>query len=312
MAINMAKTIQEERLRWILPLVGDEIRLVDMMKVCPHSRRSVLRWKAEYLKYGVEGLAPKSTRPRTNPKETPIHIKEEIISLRKKRRICALKLSWELKDRGVRIHPRTIGKIIKKEGMTRKYRVKRMKYKYIKVSLAPGELVEIDVKYVPGKVEGMQYFQYTAIDCASRWRYLRIFEEQGKMESIEFLKEVIERFQHRIRAVKTDNHSIFTNWSVGANRRSDGTVKTVHVLDRFCAECGIVHYLIDPGKPAQNGKVERSHRSDQESFYDRNSFFSPSDLKRKLRIWNNEYNDLAHCSLNGRSPNQFLSEYSKL
>jgi len=34
----------------------------------------------------------------------------------------------------------------------------------------------------------------------------------------------------------------------------------------------ILHYLIDPGKPAQNGKVERSHRTDQEMFYDRRKF----------------------------------------
>ena len=43
----------------------------------------------------------------------------------------------------------------------------------------------------------------------------------------------------------------------------------------------IPHYLIDPGKPAQNGKVERSHRTDQEKFYDENKFKSFEDLKQK-------------------------------
>jgi hypothetical protein len=46
MAISMAKTIKEERLRWVLPIVRGEIRLVDVAKVCPHSKRSLERWVA--------------------------------------------------------------------------------------------------------------------------------------------------------------------------------------------------------------------------------------------------------------------------
>ncbi|HDZ54515.1 MAG TPA: hypothetical protein ENI19_02375 [Candidatus Nealsonbacteria bacterium] len=45
-----------------------------------------------YKIYGEEGLEPKSTRPKTNPKETPIRIKERIIELRKEKKQCALKV----------------------------------------------------------------------------------------------------------------------------------------------------------------------------------------------------------------------------
>ena len=67
-----------------------------------------------------------------------------------------------------------------------------------------------------------------------------------------------------------------------------------------------MHYLIDPGKPAQNGKVERSHREDQEKFYERNIFKNLQDLKNKIKRWNNEYNNLEHCGLDGKTPNEFL------
>ncbi len=311
MAISMATTVQEERWRWIRPVLEKEVRLSDVIRICPHSRRSLLRWMAAYRAHGKAGLIPKSTAPYTSPNETPIRLKEHVIALRQRKGLCALKLHWMLEEKGISIPSRTIGKILKTEGLVRRYRVKRVKYKYIKAERQPGELVEIDVKYVPGRVDGKRYFQYTAIDCASRWRHLRVFEDQGTYESIAFLEDVIQRFPHPIGAIKTDNGSIFTNYFLGTNKRSDMTVKTLHPLDVFCASRGIVHYLIDPGKPAQNGKVERSHRSDQESFYDRNKFCSPADLRRKLGIWNTEYNDLAHCGLNGRSPNQFLREYSK-
>ena len=55
-----------------------------------------------------------------------------------------------------------------RENLVRKYRVRKLKYKYIRVPLGKGELVEIDIKYVPDLVANRQYYQFTAIDCASR------------------------------------------------------------------------------------------------------------------------------------------------
>lgn len=81
-----------------------------------------------------------------------------------------------------------------------------MKYKYVRVPLAPGELVEIDIKYVPSRIRGKRYYQYTAIDCASRWRYLRIYDDMGNGSSVDFLREVIEVAKFRIRAIKTMVH----------------------------------------------------------------------------------------------------------
>ena len=280
-----------------------------MAKVCPYGKRSLERWLSAYRSGGAGMLVPRSTRPKTQPDETPIRIKERIVSLRKKTGLCARKLAWKLEKEGVHIHERTVGKIIRAEGLVRKYRVKKTKTKYVKIPLSPGDLVEIDVKYVPETIEDKAYFQYTAIDCASRWRFLRAYEEQTTTNSILFLRSLLEAFPHRIRAVKTDNGSIFTNYYVGTNRRSDMTVKTIHAFDVFCRDRRIIHYLIDPGKPAQNGKVERSHREDQEKFYEQNTFTSFRDLQKKMKRWNMYYNDLEHCGLNGKTPNEYLEEF---
>src|SRR3989304_7480285 len=83
MCVYMPKTIQEERLRWVLPIYNKEIKLKDAAAVCPHSQRSLERWLALFKHYGETGLEQKSTRPKTNPKETPIRTKERIIELRK-------------------------------------------------------------------------------------------------------------------------------------------------------------------------------------------------------------------------------------
>jgi transposase InsO family protein len=305
----MAKTIKEERMRWVLPIINKEVKLKDVAMICPHGKRSIERWLAVFRRYGEEGLEPKSTARKTQENETPIRIKEHIIELRKETKKCALKLHWHMKKEGLIVPSRTIGEILKREGLVRKYRVKRIKYKYIKATVRPGELVEIDVKYVPGPVMGKQYFQYTAIDRASRWRHLAIYDEQVNHHSVLFLREVIERAPFQVLGAKTDNHATFTNYYTGTNKRSDLLVKSLHVLDMYCREHGIKHYLIDPGKPAQNGTVERSHREDQEKFYDQNIFRSAEDLRYRIRLWNMYYNNLEHCGLNGKTPNEFLTDY---
>ena len=275
------------------------MKLVDVARICPHSVRSLKRWKKVYEEYGIDGLIPKSTRPKTSPDETSIRSKEEVISLRKATGLCAQKLHWRLKKQGLIVPVRTIGKILKDEGLTRKYRKKKTKYKYIKAQRLPGELIEIDVKHVPGAIKGKKYYQYTAIDTASRWRHLEVFDAECVHHSIQFLGIIIDLFPYQVQSIKTDNHAVFTNYYLG---------EVPHALDIFCAKHNIIHYLIDPGKPAQNGTVERSHREDEEKFYQANTFSSAQQLKKKIRLWNEYYNDLEHCSLDGKTPNEVLYE----
>ena len=302
----MPNSTKEEKHRWIKPILEKKMTIKDMAGVCPFSQRSLKYWLADYRKFGVEGLENKSRRPKTNPKEKPIRIKERLIELRKETKLCARKLKWKLEKENIRLHENTIQKIIKKEGLVRKYRIRKLKYKYVKIPLSRGDLVEIDVKYVPGLIKDRRYYQFTAIDCASRWRYLKVYKSYSNYDSIRFLKELIVKAPFSIRAVKTDNGSNFTNRYTGYQKSNDPFNPRLHEFDLLCQRYNIIHYLIDPGKPNQNGKVERSHRTDQEMFYERNTFFNLKDLNQKIKMWNREYNNMEHCSLNGLTPNEFL------
>jgi len=304
----MPDSTKEERFRWIKPILDKEISIKRMVKISPFSERTIKYWLARFRQDGLEGLNSRSTRPKSHPDETPIRIKERIIELRKATGLCAKKLNYRLAKEGISVSPRLIGKILKTEGLVRKYRIRKLKYRYLKIPLLPGELVEIDIKYVPDLIKNRQYYQFTAIDCASRWRYLRIYEDFSNGSSLEFLKELIVTAPFCIRAVKTDNGSNFTNRHTGYLLSADPMNPRLHAFDLLCQKVNIIHYLIDPGKPAQNGKVERSHRTDQEMFYDKKEFKSVSELKKALRIWNQEYNNLEHCSLDGLTPNEALAK----
>ena len=306
MCTKLPNNALEERLRWVIPIIQKDIKLVDVARVFPGGQRTLETWVKLYKELGEEGLIPKSTRPRSQPGETPIRIKERIIELRKETKLCAQKLNYKLKKEKIEVSDRLIGKVIKTEGLVRKYRIRKLKYKYIKVPLAKGDLVEVDIKYVPDLISGKQYYQFTAIDCASRWRYLEIYDDFGNGSAIAFLNRLIEMAQFRIRAIKTDNGPSFTNRYTGYQKSADPLSPRLHPFDLECQKLNIIHYLIDPGKPAQNGKVERSHRTDQEMFYDRRKFKTVLGLKRAIKQWNDNYNNLEHCALNGRTPNEAL------
>ena len=302
---TMPKSTKEEKYRWIKPILDKETSIKNMAKVCPFSERSLKYWIAAFKEFGMDGLENKSRRPKTNPNETAIRIKERIIELRKDKKQCSKKIMWDLKDEGIIVHFQTIQKIIKTEGLTKKYRSRKNKPEYASKQWQAGEMVEIDVKWVPGRINGDRFYQFTAIDCSSRWRYLNAYPFISNDYAVEFLKELANIAPFQIKSVKTDNGSIFTN-RYEPHALSSDKLPRLHDFDVLCDMMSIKHYLIDPGKPAQNGKVERSHRTDQEKFYDQIKFKSFEELKYKLRLWNMDYNDTRHCALSGKTPNQTL------
>ena len=145
----------------------------------------------------------------------------------------------------------------------------------------PGQRVQIDVKFVPaaclvGDAKGQKFYQYTAIDEYSRFRYLEAFEEHSTYSSAQFLEHLIKAFSFSIECVQTDNGAEFTKRLLPAERR------TPTLFEARLKQCGIEHKLIRPYTPRHNGKVERSHRKDNEYFYATHRFYSFEDFKKTI------------------------------
>jgi transposase InsO family protein len=172
----------------------------------------------------------------------------------------------------------------------------------------PGEKVQIDVKYVPKKCMspqlqemGEKFYQYTAIDEYSRLRYTWFTNAHDTYASSEFVEKLVRYFPFKIKAIQTDNGLEFTNrlsWNAFLRNK----------LTKFeitMAKLGIEYRTIKPHTPKENGKVERSHRKDQERFYFENKFFSLEDLRNKGKEWRKEYNNFPMRPLGWLSPNEF-------
>ncbi len=135
-------------------------------------------------------------------------------------------------------------------------------------------------------------FQYTAIDDATRIRALKIYSRHIQKNAIKFVNYVIDKFPFRIHTVRTDNghefHAKF-HW---------------HLADLW-----IRHVYIKPRTPRLNGKVERSHGTDEVEFYQLLEYTGDVDLNEKLKQWEDYYNfNRPHCALKGKSPYKVLKE----
>lgn len=174
--------------------------------------------------------------------------------------------------------------------------------------LYPGQRVQIDVKFVPacclvGAAAGQKFYQYTAIDEYSRFRYLEAFEEHSTYSSAQFLEHLIKVFPFPIECVQTDNGTEFTKRLLPAEKRSPTLFET------RLKQCGIQHKLIRPYTPRHNGKVERSHRKDNEYFYSTHKFYSFEDFKKQLAVYSRKYNNFPMRPLNWKSPADYIKAF---
>ena len=166
----------------------------------------------------------------------------------------------------------------------------------------PGEKVQIDVKFVPynclkgaAKRDGKHLYQY---EC-TRIRFVYGYDEHTPENSCDFLLRPLAAFPFPIQCVQTDNGAEFTY------RFLEG--EKLCPFEELLGTLGIAHKLIPPRTPWHNGKVERSHRTDQRYFYDWEKFGSVKELNEKLAIHLAWYNNRRMAILGWQSPAQRLA-----
>ena len=158
---------------------------------------------------------------------------------------------------------------------------------------------QMDVKYIPkecytGK-DKEKFYQYTMIDEASRERFIYPYKEQSSYSTVDFVKRAIVYFNYQPQIIQTDNGSEFTH-----TKKTD----RVHPLDVLLNELNIKHQLIRPRTPRHNGKVERSHRNDQNRFYNFLKFYSYEDLLKQMKAYLKRSNNIPMQVLGWISPIQ--------
>lgn len=265
------------------------------------TRQTFYRWLRRYEEKGVEGLRDKSSRPHHCPHETNAEVVGKIIYLRQNYHFGPAKISMYLKRyHDIDVSRSGVWRILKRLELNRLPASQRHKtyqkrwQRYEKPQ--PGHRVQVDVKFItPVGAAGKRFYQFTAIDDCTRLRVLRAYPRCNQKTAIQFLDYLLQKLPFRVEVIQTDNGAEF------------GSQFHVHVLDR-----GIRHVYIKPATPRLNGKVERSHRIDEEEFYRMLDGVVIDDTELfndKLQEWEDFYNfNRPHGGLDGQTPYERLRQ----
>ena len=276
--------------------------------------RTIYRWRKRY-DGSIKSLEDKSRRPHTHPNQ---HTAEEIKLIRnykRKNKNTGLVVLWvKLREAGYKRTVQGLYHVMRRLGIYKKAPSKRKRQENIEIEKVtyPGEKIQIDVKYVPKECmtrelqeQGEKFYQYTAIDEYTRIRYTWFTNEHSTYMSSEFVKRVVRYYPFKIKKIQTDNGFEFTNklsWQGFLKKK-----KTI--FEKTLEELGIEYKTIKPYTPQENGKVERSHRKDQERFYYGRVFYSLEDLRKRGKEWRKEYNNFPMRPLGWLSPNEYFRRY---
>jgi transposase InsO family protein len=300
----MTKTEQTRLTSWrrkILQRAEEDSRNVAW--TCRHfgsSRKTFYKWKRRFSEHGDAGLCDRPRRPHRSPHATPKEVVSKILYLRQNYHFGPGKIADYLKRfHRLSVARSSVHRILGAHGMSRlpanqKHRPHKKRWqRYEKPQ--PGHRLQLDVKFlerIPGTKKRL--FQFTAIDDCTRIRVLKVYDACNQTTAIRFIDEVLRRLPFRVLVVQTDNGAEFQSrfhWHLAG-------------LD-------IRHVYIRPRTPHLNGKVERSHRVDDQEFYqllDKNGVADDIHLfNEKLREWEDYYNyHRPHGALGGQTPYERL------
>lgn len=305
---NMIKN----RYRIVLAKKIKGYRWKELVRLTGKHRITLWRWSQKLQRQGLTGLANSSTKPVHHPKEYSSYLKFLISDLRNHYLEGPDKIKLKLrKYYDIDISVSGIAKELTRSGlvMSRKKRRKNFCHHWRKKQYLPGDKIQMDPKFV-FKSRASQLFQFSAIDLDTCVVFANIYDNTGNSEAIRFLIQTKQFYPFGLRVIQTDNAGYFTNYYTGYTKSTDPTHPRLHPFDLTCAKLNLEHYLIDKGKPQQNGKVERFHRTVDDEFYDRYRFRNKTHLLSKFREYLDYYNnEREHLGLGGLTPLEKLQTY---
>ena len=277
-------------------------KIGSVRKACRYfgiARSGYYVWKQKYKALGETGLINHKPCPENLRLRMSKEVEDKILYLRKHYHFGPDRIAMYLKRyHGIVVSGAGAYRALKRNGLNRLPRNTPRRspgpsYKLYEKQV-PGHHIQMDVKFLTFMRDErrIRRFQYTAIDDATRIRVLKVYAKHNQDTAIAFADYVIKKMPFRIKMIRTDNGHEFQarfHW---------------HLRD-----LGIDHVYIKPASPRLNGKVERSHRTDAEEFYQLLEYKGDVDLKKKLAEWEDFYNfGRPHSSHKGKTPYEILRQ----
>ena len=281
----------ELRGRWYLQVEKHKKSVTEICKIFGISRKPYYKWYKRDHPVGRTGKRPRRIHPHT---KIFGNIQVFIVENKMKYNYGPKKMSIFIKrELGIYISPQAIYKFYKKKKLIRKPQKQQKWYTPLKkpyYAVIPGENVQLDVKYVPGK-EQQWLYQYRFIDTVTNLQYSVDMESRDALTTITTFKQAKKYFPFTIHGIQTDNGGEFRG-----------------KFHDYLVRNKIPHRYIPKRSAPWNGKVERANRSVDDEYYLNHT--RPWKTITQYTKWYNYERPHLGKKMNGHTPYQkYLSFY---
>jgi len=247
-----------ERLRFVMTL---ESGLYSMSEVCDRfgvSRRTGYKWIHRWRDKGVEGLCDEDRRPRSSPRRTPPGVEDLVVEARRAHPDWGPKKLLDLLGKRfpeVELPAKsTTAAILKRQGLV-EHRRRRRRHRHpgrpFCCVTAPNQLWTADFKGQFRTRDGVYCYPLTIADQHSRFLLACHGLPSTRNTGVQPVFERLFREHGLPDAILTDNGIPFATQAIHG----------LSCLSVWWIQLGIRHLRIEPGKPQQNSRHERMHRT---------------------------------------------------
>jgi putative transposase len=289
----------DQKTQFIADYLRGLLTITELCALYGISRKTGYKFIERYLRSGPAGLEERSRRPHQSPNQTAPEIVTALLEARRRHPSWGAKKLLTLEHKR---HPRwdlpgrsTVCDILSRHGLVAKPRARRRighpgaPHSTI---LAPNEVWCADFKGQFKTGDGRYCYPLTVTDGFSRY----LLGCQGlDTTAVAQAKPVFNRLFHEFglpRRIRTDNGVPFAT----------NTLARLSSLSAWWVRLGVMPELIEPGKPQQNGRHERMHRT-LKAETTRPPAASLRAQQRKFDHFRAEFNDeRPHEALDQRTP----------
>lgn len=241
---------RELRARWYLQTDKYGKSVTETCLLFGISRKTYHKWYNQ--DHGLISNQYRSRRIHPDTKLTP-SVGLSLYEAKRQYNYGPKKMQLYLKEHhGIKVSTTAIYKYMKKRRLIRKPQRKQPWYQPMSkryVSAAPGENVQLDVKYVPG-IEATWLYQFRFTDTFTNMQQAVDCLDKSAASAVYAFRRAQRLFPFQITGIQTDNGSEFRGW-----------------FAVLLMTLGITHRFIPKRSAPWNGKVERANRAVDDEYY---------------------------------------------
>ena len=290
-------SVMDQRIQLIADWLTGDYGKSELCRIYEISRPTADKWIARYEQRGLPGLEELGRAPHCHPNQTAEELRALIVQTKVRHQQWGPKkvLDWLRDARPEFKWPAdsTAGKILKREGLVKTRKRRRRVTPYSEPfgeCCAPNQSWSADFKgdFLLGN--GRRCYPLTVSDNFSRYLLLCRALERRRQEEVRYWFEWVFREAGLPEVIRTDNGAPFASLALGG----------ISQLSKWWIKLGIKPERIQPGKPAQNGRHERMHRTLKEAVAPQRDL---QQQQQQYDPFREEYNwDRSHEALERKPP----------